>query len=211
MTYHYVIGMDVDEYFHHAYVLDEHGTQVLSKQVNQHETSLRDLFASFIGKVDQSHDVLVVVDQPNNIARSMGTTVRYLPSLAMRQLSRIHVGNAKTDARDAYVIAHAGLNLPESLRKVDRVDEVFLKLKILNGIDKDLARAYTRLINQIRSALVGTYPEFERVLRGQVIHRKWILQLLAKYGGPTKIRRLGKARVNVFARRHRARNPKNHR
>ncbi|CAB0487605.1 IS110 family transposase [Corynebacterium diphtheriae] len=208
MTYHYVIGMDVGKYFHHAYVLDEHGTQVLSKQVNQHETSLRDLFASFIGKVDQSHDVLVVVDQPNNIARSMGTTVRYLPSLAMRQLSRIHVGNAKTDARDAYVIAHAGLNLPESLRKVDRVDEVFLKLKILNGIDKDLARAYTRLINQIRSALVGTYPEFERVLRGQVIHRKWILQLLAKYGGPTKIRRLGKARVNVFARRHRARNPK---
>ncbi|CAB0538159.1 IS110 family transposase [Corynebacterium diphtheriae] len=159
--------------------------------------------------------MLVVVDQPNNIgrltvaiARSMGTTVRYLPSLAMRQLSRIHVGNAKTDVRDVYVIAHAGLNLPESLRKVDRVDEVFLKLTILNGIDEDLARAYTRLINQIRSALVGTYPESERVLRGQVIHRKWILQLLAKYGGPTKIRRLGKTRVNVFARRHRARNPK---
>ncbi|PSA84299.1 IS110 family transposase, partial [Corynebacterium diphtheriae] len=38
MTYHYVIGMAVDKYFHHAYVLDEHGTQVLSKQVNQHET-----------------------------------------------------------------------------------------------------------------------------------------------------------------------------
>ncbi|WP_349018078.1 IS110 family transposase [Corynebacterium accolens] len=94
MTYRYVIGMDVGKYFHHACVLDEHGTQVLSKQVNQHETSLRDLFASFIGKVDQSHDVLVVVDQPNNIGRltvaiaqSMGTTVRYLPGLAMRQLS----------------------------------------------------------------------------------------------------------------------------
>ncbi|MER0089319.1 transposase, partial [Corynebacterium sp. KPL3927] len=69
MTYRYVIGMDVGKYFHHACVLDEHGTQVLSKQVNQHETSLRDLFASFIGKVDQSHDVLVVVDQPNNIGR----------------------------------------------------------------------------------------------------------------------------------------------
>lgn len=129
------------KYFHHACVLDEHGTKVLSKQVNQHETSLRDRFASFIGKVDQSHDVLVVVDQPNN------------------------------NGRLTVAIAHAGLNLPESLRMVDRVDEVFLKLKILNGIDEDLARAYTRLINQIRSALVGTYPEFERVLRGKVIHR----------------------------------------
>lgn len=91
----------------------------------------------------------------------------------MRQLSRIHVGNSKTDVRDAYVIAHA----------------------------------YTRLINQMRSALVGTHPAFEHVLHGQMIHRKWILHLLAKYGGPTKIRRIGKARLAAFARGHRARNP----
>ncbi|CAB0968437.1 IS110 family transposase [Corynebacterium diphtheriae] len=56
----------------------------------------------------------------------------------MRQLSRIHVGNSKTDVRDAYVITHA----------------------------------YTRLINQMRSALVGTHPAFEHVLHGQMIHRK---------------------------------------
>ena len=40
-----------------------------------------------------------------------------------------------------------------------------------------------------------------------MIHRKWILHLLAKYGGPTKIRRVGKARLAAFARTHRARNP----
>ena len=40
-----------------------------------------------------------------------------------------------------------------------------------------------------------------------MIHRKWILHLLAKYGGPTKIRRVGKARLAAFARGHRARNP----
>lgn len=107
----------------------------------------------------------------------------------------------------ACVLAHAGLNLPDSLRSVDRVEEVFIQLKILNGIDEDLARAYTRLINQMRSALVGTYPAFEHVLRGQMIHRKWILHLLAKYGGPTKIRRVGKARLKAFARSHNARNP----
>ena len=125
----------------------------------------------------------------------------------MRQLSRVHVGNAKTDIRDAYVIAHTGLNLPDTLRSVDRVEEVFLQLKVLNGIDEDLTRAYTRLINQMRSALVGTYPAFEQVLRGQVIHRKWILHLLAKYGGPTKLRRISKDRLAAFARNHQARNP----
>lgn len=141
------------------------------------------------------------------VAQDTGATVRYLPGLAMRQLSRIHAGNSKTDIRDAFVIAHAGANLPDALRNVDRVEAVFLQLKVLNGIGEDLARSYTRLINQIRSALVGTYPGSERVLRGQVIHRKWILQLLAKCGGPTKMRRMGKARVLAFARTHKARNP----
>lgn len=211
MTYDYVIGMDVGKYFHHACVLDIDGTQVLSKRINQNEQSLRALFSAFSA---YDHKVLVVVDQPNNIGRltvavaqDIGIGVRYLPGLAMRQLSRIHAGNAKTDIRDAYIIAHAAKNLPESLRSVDRVEEAFLQLKVLNGIDEDLARSYTRLINQIRSALVGCYPQFEQALRGQIIHRKWVLHLLARYGGPTKIKRLGKAKAAAFARRYKARNP----
>ena len=111
MVYDYVIGMDVGKYFHHACVLDSHGAQVLSKRINQNEQSLRALFSNFCSG---NNKVLVVVDQPNNIGRltvavaqDLGIDVRYLPGLAMRQLSRIHAGNAKTDIRDAYIIAHA--------------------------------------------------------------------------------------------------------
>ena len=141
MAYDFVIGVDVGKYFHHACVLDPQGRQVLSKRINQHEGSLRKLFGQFLA---DNASVLVIVDQPNNIGRltvavaqDMGADVRYLPGLAMRQLSRIHVGNSKTDVRDAYVIAHAGLNLPDSLRSVDRVEEVFTQLKVLNGIDEE--------------------------------------------------------------------------
>ena len=137
----------------------------------------------------------------------MNIDVRYLPGLAMRQLARLHAGNSKTDVRDAYVIAHAGLKLPDSLRTVDRTCAAFRQLKVLNGIDEDLTRAYTRSINQIRAALIGTYPGFEQVLRGQTIHRLWILKLLARYGGPTKLTRLGKTRTIEFARKNGARNP----
>ena len=129
MAYDFVIGVDVGKYFHHACVLDPQGRQVLSKRINQHEGSLRKLFGQFLA---DNGSVLVI---PNNIGRltvavaqDMGADVRYLPGLAMRQLSRIHVGNSKTDVRDAYVIAHAGLNLPDSLRSVDRVEEVFIQL-----------------------------------------------------------------------------------
>lgn len=129
MAYDYVIGMDVGKYFHHACSLDSNGNQVVSKRVNQHERSLRKLFTAYAG---QCSNTLVVVDQPNNIGRltvavaqDIGVDVRYLPGLAMRQLSRIHAGNSKTDVRDAYIIAYAGKYLPESLRQVDRVEDAF--------------------------------------------------------------------------------------
>ncbi|WP_257181131.1 IS110 family transposase, partial [Corynebacterium cystitidis] len=61
MTYDFVIGIDVGKYFHHACILDQTGTQVLSKRINQHEGSLRTLFGKFL--TDEA-DVLVVVDQP---------------------------------------------------------------------------------------------------------------------------------------------------
>ncbi|APT82185.1 transposase [Corynebacterium ammoniagenes DSM 20306] len=173
MTYDYVIGMDVGKYFHHACVLDTHGNQILSKRVNQHEQPLRKLFSQYAGK---GTNTSAAVYQPNNIGRltvavaqDIGINVLYLPGLAMRQLSRIHAGNSKTDVCHAYIIGYAGRNLPKSLRSVDRIEEAFIQPKALN--------------------------------------RKWILRLLAKYGGPTKIKRLGKTRFNTFARKHRARNP----
>ena len=98
---------------------------------------MRALFSNFYSG---NNKVLVVVDQPNNIGRltvavaqDLGIDVRYLPGLAMRQLSRIHAGNAKTDIRDAYIIAHAAKNLPESLRSVDRVEDVSGHEKLTGG------------------------------------------------------------------------------
>jgi hypothetical protein len=58
--------------------------------------------------------VLVVVDQPASIgalprggARDMGCPVAYLPGLTMRRIADLYPGEAKTDARDAYIIADA--------------------------------------------------------------------------------------------------------
>jgi hypothetical protein len=38
--------------------------------------------------------------------------------LVMRQLSTIHTGNSKTDIKDACVIAHAGLHVPDALHGI---------------------------------------------------------------------------------------------
>jgi hypothetical protein len=75
-------------------------------------------------------EVLVVVDQPASVgalpvavARACGQQVAYLPGLAKRRIADLHPGSAKTDARDAYVIADAARIAPHTLRRVDIGDE----------------------------------------------------------------------------------------
>jgi len=69
--------------------------------------------------------VLVVVDQPATIgalavavAQDMGFTVGYLPGLSMRRIADLTPGSAKTDAKDAAVIAQAARTMPHTLRAV---------------------------------------------------------------------------------------------
>ena len=211
MSYSFFIGMDVGKYFHHATVLDADGNQIYSKRVEQSQKDLTSLFTRFH---QEEGDTLVAVDQPNNIgrltvetAKHCGCDVTYLPGLAMRNASRLYAGNAKTDIRDSFVIADMAHKMPSALRKVDHVTDLYAQLKVLNGIHEDHTRAMTKMLNEIRAALVGSYPQFERVLYGRILSRPWVLHLLATYGGPTKLARTGEKRVITFARKHGARDP----
>ncbi|MCQ9387043.1 IS110 family transposase, partial [Brevibacterium moorei] len=74
--------------------------------------------------------VLVVVDQPATIgalpvavAAAMGVLVGYIPGLAMRRIADLHPGQAKTDARDAAIIADAARTMPHTLRSIVLADE----------------------------------------------------------------------------------------
>ena len=49
---------------------------------------------------------------PLTVARNMGIAVAYLPGTAMRRTAQLLPGDAKTDRRDAHVIAWAALKLP---------------------------------------------------------------------------------------------------
>ena len=68
----------------------------------------------------------------------------------MRRIADLHPGSAKTDARDAYVIADAARALPRTLRRVDVGEEALAELKVLIGFDDDLAAEATRPTSRIR-------------------------------------------------------------
>jgi transposase len=204
MSYDVVIGLDVGKHVHHACALDPDGRRLLDREVDNTETALREVYAAMAAE----GDVLVVVDQlhsigalPVTVAQAMGIDTAYLPGLSMRRLADLHPGNAKTDARDAYVIAHAARTVPHTLRRLDVPSEAQVDLAMLLGYDDDLAAQVTAAINRLRGLLVQIHPSLEKALGDNVSHEA-VLRLLIKTGGPDGLRRMGRARIDKELAKH---------
>lgn len=192
------LGLDVGKTHHHACALDRDGNKVFDKPLPQLESELARVFH----ELQQHGTVLVVVDQPNTIgalpitvARDCGCEIGYLPGLAMRKAADLYPGRAKTDKRDAFIIADTARTMPHTLRAVDRNNEVLSALKMLSGFDDDIARDCTRTINRLRSVLIQIYPSLERVFAGSTLTRIPILDLLIHYKRPQGLKRARYQRV----------------
>lgn len=204
MDYDVVIGLDVGKATHHACALDPAGKRLLDREVANAEDALRGV----LGEMAKQGQVLVVVDQlhsigalPVTVAQSMGIDTAYLPGLSMRRLADLHPGNAKTDARDAYVIAHAALTVPHALRRLDVPTAAQADLAMLLGYDDDLAAQVTAAINRLRGVLVQVHPSLEESLGDNAAHEA-VLRLLVKAGGPDGLRAMGKARIDRQLAKH---------
>jgi transposase len=136
------IGLDVGKGEHHAVALDRAGKKLFDKALPNDELRLREILDS----LNKHGRILLVVDQPATIgalpvavAQAAGVTVGYLPGLAMRRIADLHPGEAKTDARDAFIIAEAARTMPHTLRSIQIADEQLAELTMLCGFDDDLA------------------------------------------------------------------------
>ncbi|WP_024755205.1 IS110 family transposase, partial [Streptomyces exfoliatus] len=156
------LGLDVGKGDHHATAVNRAGKKVFDKPLPNSEPKLRELF----DKLHAKHGtVLVVVDQPASIgalplavARDAGCQVAYLPGLTMRRIADLYPGEAKTDARDAFIIADAARAMPHTLRTIDPADETVAELAMIAGFDDDLAGESTRIANRLRGLLTQIHP-----------------------------------------------------
>lgn len=201
-TYAVYLGLDVGKGEHHACAVDPAGKRVHDKPLPQDEAQLTALFE----QLAVHGPVLAVVDQPASIgalpvavARACGVDVAYLPGLAMRRIADLHPGNAKTDARDAHVIAEAARTMPHTLRRVDMNDDALADLEVIVGFDDDLAGGVTRVTNRIHGLLTQIHPALERAI-GLKLHHKAVLELLSRFGGPSGLRAAGRRRLLATAR-----------
>lgn len=90
--------------------------------------------------------------------------VAYVSGLVMRRAADLYAGAAKTDPRDAWVLADYARRNPDRLQWTEISDELLVRLRVLNGHDTDLASDANRTINRCRDALLALSPALERVL-----------------------------------------------
>lgn len=157
-----VLGLDVGKSSHWACLVDRDGEVLASAPVRNREAELDALFAS------APAGTLVVVDQFRNIgslavrrARAAGLGVAYLPGLAASRAAGLFAGEAKTDERDAAVIARTALGVPDSLSGVPGRGEALEAARALSSQRDHVVACATRDKNRLRAVLLESCPALE--------------------------------------------------
>ncbi|WP_270264007.1 IS110 family transposase [Kocuria marina] len=205
MDHQLYLGIDVGKTEHHATAITAEGTVVHDKTLPQSEPKIRALLEALRA---EHGPVLVVVDQPKTIgalviavAQVLGIDVAYLPGLTMRRVADLHEGQAKTDARDAFIIADTARTLPHTLRGITVAEENIAELAMLCGFDDDLAAQITQVRNRLRGFLTQIHPALERVLGPRLSHTA-VITLLTRYPSPSRLRTAGRGHVRALLKKH---------
>ena len=157
-----VLGLDVGKSSHWACLIDRDGEVLASAPVRNREVELDALFAS------APAGTLVVVDQFRNIgslavrrARAAGLGVAYLPGLAASRAAGLFACEAKTDEREAAVIARTALGVPDSLSGVPGRGEALEAARALSSQRDHVVACATRDKNRLRAVLLESCPALE--------------------------------------------------
>ena len=193
------IGIDVGKSEHWATALTTAGECLHDRPLPNDEARLREVYEH----LGEHGRLLVVGDQPATIgalavavAQDMGITVGYLPGLSMRRIADLSPGSAKTDQRDAAVIASAARTMPHTLRSITSSDEDAAALSMLTGFDLDLARQVNQVSNRIRGLYTQIHPALEGVL-GPWLEHDSVLEVIATWPTPAALRKAGRARIDA--------------
>lgn len=178
-----MLGLDVGKSSHWACLIDRDGEVLASAPVRNREAELDALFAS------APAGTLVVVDQFRNIgslavrrARAAGLGVAYLPGLAASRAAGLFAGEAKTDERDAAVIARTALGVPDSLSGVPGRGEALEAARALSSQRDHVVACATRDKNRLRAVLLESCPALEAAV--DLSDRRWLELLTVPGIGP---------------------------
>ena len=194
------VGVDIAKGDHYACAVTGDGTEVLARSVRNDETSI----ALLIDDAAAHGAAALVIDTTSSAAALLieaaaraRVPVAYVTGLAMRRAADLYAGAAKTDPKDALVLADYARRNADRLTWVEPSDELLARLRILNGKDTDLAADATRAANRLRDALLAVSPTLERATGDKLASNAGLRDALARWGTPTALKAAGRARVRA--------------
>ena len=195
------VGVDIAKAKHYACALSARGDALFARPVPNDEGAIRRLIDDAAGHGSAA----LVVDTTSSaavlaltVAAEVGMPVAYVTGLAMRRAADLYAGAAKTDPRDARVLADYAWRNADRLTWTTITDELLARLRILNGRDTDLAADATRAANRLRDALLAVSPALERAVGDKLIPVPGLRAALTKWPTPSALRTAGKARVRTL-------------
>jgi hypothetical protein len=161
------VGVDMAKENHYAQAVTATGEEVFHRPVLNDQAAIEKLIID----ARRKGRVALVIDMPSSaaqllltVARDLEVPVAYVTGLQMRRAADLYAGAAKTDPRDAWVLADFARRHVDQLAWIEVTDDLLAKLRILNGRDVDLAEDANRASNRCRDALLSISPSLERVL-----------------------------------------------
>ena len=202
-------GVDAGKGDHYCVIIDADGQRLLSRRVANDEAALLELITA-VTALGEGGEVTWAIDLNAGGAALLITLLiaaeqrlLYLSGRTVHHASGGYRGDAKTDAKDAAVIADQA-RMRRDLQPLRPGDDIAVELHILTSRRTDLVADRTRAINRLRAQLLEYFPALERAF--DYSKSKAALILLTGYQTPDGLRRAGAARVAAFLRKHKARN-----
>jgi transposase len=202
-------GIDAGKLAHHCVVVDADGTKVLSRRAANDEATLGELITEVTALADVG-ELTWAIDLAGGGAALLITLLLaasqrllYIPGRSVHYASAGYRGDAKSDAKDAAIIADQA-RMRRDLQPLRPGDEITVELRILTARRADLVADRTRTINRLRAQLLEYFPALERAF--DYSNNKAALILLTGYQTPEALRRAGAARLVAWLRKRKARN-----
>ncbi|MFD6081761.1 IS110 family transposase [Streptomyces hydrogenans] len=192
-------GIDAGKGHHWGAVVDETGATVWSKKIDNDESAILAALGEILGLADEIRWAVDISGTSSALLLALlaahGQRAVYVPGRTVNRMSGAYRGEAKTDARDAYVIAETARHRSD-FAAIDVPAQLAADLALLTAHRSDLVADKVRMINRLRDVLTGIFPALERAF--DYSGHKGALVLLTGYQTPAPIRQRGRARLTAW-------------
>lgn len=197
-------GVDAGKGHHWAAVVDDTGATLWSNKIDNDEAAILTALGEILALAEDVSFAIDICGTASALLLALlaahGISAVYVPGRTVNRMAGAYRGEAKTDAKDAYVIAETSRHRND-FTTIDVPAQLAADLALLTAHRTDLVADRVRMINRLRDVLTGVFPALERAFDYSA--HKGALVLLTGYQTPAAIRRRGHTRLTAWlANRH---------